>query len=327
MKVCIVGHGMMGTWHSDALQDTDAALHTLVGRRPEPTQAFAERYGYHKWTTDLDKALADDAIDIVILANPSELHAQTALASLSAGKHTLVEIPIAMNLPDAERVVAEAKARGLTLGVVHPKRMQPEFVALRERAQAGEERIRHITGRFYIHRLENVGATGYRRSWTDNLLWHHTTHLLDFGLWMLDTPVRSLSSFMPPVDQQTGIPMEVFLGIETEGDHSLVCTGSYYSREYMFEAFVVTERDSYRLDSVGNVLTLGSGSRTPAPWVENCMRVTRDFITAVREGRPPAIPGESVLPAMRILQAAQDRWDARHGEQSLPGRPVSIVSS
>ena len=42
-----------------------------------------------------------------------------------------------------------------------------------------------MQGRFFIHRLDNVGATGLQRSWTDNLLWHHTTHLIDFGLWVV----------------------------------------------------------------------------------------------------------------------------------------------
>lgn len=326
MNICVVGHGMMGTWHSDALVgSSDCVLHTLVGRRPEPTQEFAARYSYRRWTTDLNKALADDAIDAVILANPSEQHAETALESLAHGKHTLVEIPIAMSLSDSERIVAEAKARGLTLGVVHPARMQPEMAALHERALAGEEYIRHVGGRFFIRRLANVGATGYQRSWTDNLLWHHMTHLLDFGLWMLDAPVRSLSSLMPPLDARTGTPMEVFLGIETERDQSLVCTGSYYSREYIFEVFVVTDRDSYRLDSVGNKLTLGSGSQIAALWVENCMRVTRNFVEAVRAGRPPAITGESVLPAMRVLQTAQERWDAQYGARAIPGRPVKFL--
>jgi 2-hydroxy-4-carboxymuconate semialdehyde hemiacetal dehydrogenase len=322
MNVCMVGHGMMGTWHSDTLKAMDCCLHTLVGRRPEPAHEFAQRYGYRKWTTHLEEALADDEVEIVILANPSELHAETALLSLQHGKHTLVEIPIAMNLPDAEKVVQEAQTRRLTLGVIHPKRMQPEMVALWERARAGEEHIRHIGGRFFIHRLENVGATGYRRSWTDNLLWHHTTHLLDFGLWMLDAPVRELYSFMPPTDPKTGIPMEVVLAVETDHDQSLVCTGSYYSRERVFEALVVTDHDSYRLDSFGDTLTLGSSGQTAAPWQENCARVTRDFIQAVQAGRPPAITGESALPAMWVLQAAQDRWDERYSPQAIPGRPL-----
>jgi 2-hydroxy-4-carboxymuconate semialdehyde hemiacetal dehydrogenase len=74
MNVCMVGYGMMGQWHSEALKKTDAVLHTIVGRRPEATKEFAEKYGYRKWSTSFDEALADPAIDIVILATPSEQH-------------------------------------------------------------------------------------------------------------------------------------------------------------------------------------------------------------------------------------------------------------
>jgi len=55
---------------------------------------------------------------------------------------------------------------------------------------------------------------------------------------------------------------------------------------------------------------------------ENCARVIYDFLDAVRDGRPPIASGPSVLPAMRVLQAAQDDWDRRYGVQSLPGRPL-----
>src|SRR3954452_12304286 len=118
LNVCMVGHGMMGVWHSEALQRLDdAQLHTVVGRKPSPpaegaarpaggrkppsTEVFAGKYGYKKWTTDLGEALADPEVDIVIIAGPSETHADMAVASLEAGKHTLVEIPIAMNLAGA----------------------------------------------------------------------------------------------------------------------------------------------------------------------------------------------------------------------------------
>ena len=322
MNICMAGHGMMGVWHSDALKDVDCCLHTIVGRRPEPTKAFAERYGYRKWTVDFSEALADKEIDLVILATPSEIHAKDALASLAAGKHTLVEIPIAMNLKDAERVVDAGQESGLTLGVVHPLRFRAETIALRNRALAGDENIRQVITRFYIHRLENVGGTGYRRSWTDNLLWHHTTHSLDMGLWLLNEPVREVHSFMPLPDPKTGIPMEVFLGIETEKDQSLVCTGSYYSREHMWDALIVTDRNSYRFDYYQSKLTTSDSEQSMAPEADNCALVTRDFVQAVKENHPPAVTGESVLPAMRVLQAAQDNWDKKHGAQTLPGRPM-----
>lgn len=323
MNICMVGYGMMGTWHSDALKTIDCNLHTLVGRREEAAQEFAARYGYDRWTTRLEEALNDDEIDVVILANPSEQHATTALASASHGKHTLVEIPIAMSLADSEQIVQAARDHKVKLGVVHPLRLRPEMLALLERVHAGEETIRHYGGRFFIHRLSNVGATGYKRSWTDNLLWHHTTHLLDLGLWLLDFPEpRQIHSFVPALDPMTEIPMEVFLGLETAQDQSLVCTGSYYGHQRFFDAHVVTDRESYMLDVFSGTWTTSKGTAQMDPEAEICGRVAIDFVEAVREDRPPAISGESVLSAMQVLQVAQDRWDAVHGVQSIPGRPL-----
>src|SRR3546814_4323597 len=121
MNVCMVGYGMMCVWHIDALTAEDVRLHTLVGRRPEPTRAFAERYGYGHWTVDLEEALADPEIDVVVIASPSESHPAFALKAIAAGKHTLLEIPIAMTLEEAEVVVAAAEARGVTFGRCHPR--------------------------------------------------------------------------------------------------------------------------------------------------------------------------------------------------------------
>jgi len=87
----------------------------------------------------LEETLADESIDVVIVANPSEQHAETALLALQHGKHVLVEIPLAMSIGDAERTVDEAAKRHLTLGVVHPLRARPELIALSERIARGEE--------------------------------------------------------------------------------------------------------------------------------------------------------------------------------------------
>jgi 2-hydroxy-4-carboxymuconate semialdehyde hemiacetal dehydrogenase len=210
----------------------------------------------------------------------------------------------------------------LTLGAVYPLRMRADMVELKKRVMAGEESVRQVCGRFYIYRLENVGATGYRRSWTDNLLWHHTSHLVDFGLWLLDTPVRRVSSHMPPLDAHTGIPMELFLGIETVKDQQLITSGSYYGRERVWETFVITDKDSYRIENFTTTMMTGAGPRAIVSEKENCMQVARDFVAAVRKGRQPAIPGEAVLPSLRVLQEAQDQWDAIHGKHSIPGREL-----
>jgi 2-hydroxy-4-carboxymuconate semialdehyde hemiacetal dehydrogenase len=322
LNVCVVGHGMMGGWHSNALARTDCVLHTLVGRRPEQTSAFARTHGFGRATTSLDEALVDEAIDVVVVANPSEDHAATALLALQHDKHVLVEIPLAMSFRDAERVVHEAATRSRALGVVHPLRARPDLIALRERIARGDERVRHIAGRLFMHRLENVGATGYRRSWTDNLLWHHMQHLVDASLWLCVSPVRETHSVMSPVDAATGTPMDVAIMCRTVEEQSLVCTGSYYGRERMFDMLAVTDRDSYRLDVFRSELTSGAGSSPVASEEKNCALVTLDFLAAVVEGRDPLIPGASVLPAMRVLASVQEQWDREYGLQSLPGRPA-----
>lgn len=323
MNVCMVGYGMMGVWHSEALLRTGAALHTLVGRRPEAAAEFAQRYGYRKWTVSLDEALADPAVDIVILATPSEQHEAQAIASLEAGKHTLIEIPIAMSLAGAERVVAAGERSGKIYGLSHPMRFRHEREALRARVAAGEERIRHIAGRFFIKRLANIGATGYRRSWTDNILWHHFCHFVDLGLYLFDgTPVRRVQSHYGPCHPQTGIPMECVVLVETEADQTLLVHGSYHATWRLYDKLIVTDRETYLFNILAGTLRTEAGTAPIEGEQVNAARIVDDFLAAVREGRPPRASGPSVLPAMRVLQEVQDAWDARFGARDLPGRPL-----
>ena len=313
----------MGEWHSQTLRDIGAELHTLVGRRPDAAAAFAEVHGYRRWTLSLDEALADPEVDAVILATPSEGHEAEAIRCLDAGKHTLIEIPIAMSLAGAERVVAAGERSGKIYGLSHPMRFRREREALRSRVATGEERIRHIAGRFFIPRLVNIGATGYRRSWNDNILWHHFCHFVDLGLFLFDfAPVRRVQSHLGPLHERTGIPMECVVLVETEDDRTLLVHGSYHASFRLYDKLIVTDRDSYLYDTLAATVRTREGTAPMESEQENAARIVRDFVAAVREGRPPLASGPSVLPAMRVLQAVQDERDARFGAQSIPGRPL-----
>lgn len=324
MNICMVGYGMMGVWHSEALAGrADATLHTLVGRRPEAAAEFAERHGYSRSTDSLASALADPAVDAVILASPSEHHEAQAIACLEAGKHLLLEIPIAMSLAGAERVVAAAARSGKVFGLCHPMRFRRERDALRARIAAGEENIRHVAGRFFIKRLVNIGATGYRRSWSDNILWHHFCHFVDLGMWLFDgAPVRRVQSHLGAIHPTTGIPMESTVLVETEDDRTLLVHGSYHAAFRLYDKLIVTDRDTYLFDILAGTLRMSDGTVAIESEQANCARVVFDFLDAIRDGRETRVPGHSVLPAMRVLQAVQDDWDRRWGRGSIPGRPL-----
>jgi 2-hydroxy-4-carboxymuconate semialdehyde hemiacetal dehydrogenase len=323
MNICMVGYGMMGVWHSQALVAAGARLHTVVGRRIDAAQEFAQRFGYRKWTVSLDEALADPDIDVVILGTPSEQHEEQAIRCLAAGKHTLVEIPIALTLSGAERVVAAAAKSGKTFGVCHPMRFRKERDALRGRIKAGEEKIRHIAGRFFIKRLVNIGATGYKRSWIDNILWHHFCHFVDLGMYLFDgTPIRRIQSTMGDLHPATGIPMECTVLVETETDQTLLVHGSYHATFRLYDKLIVTDKETYLYDILAGTLRTEAGTAEIENEQKNCARVIDDFLAAVREKRQPLVSGPSVLPAMRVLQAVQDSWDQRHGARAIPGRPL-----
>jgi 2-hydroxy-4-carboxymuconate semialdehyde hemiacetal dehydrogenase len=324
INICMVGYGMMGVWHSEALRNQPGiVLHTVIGRRADATQEFAARFGYAKWSLSLEDALADSKVDAVILATPSDGHEAQALQCLRAGKHTLIEIPIAMSLQGAERVVAAGKAAGIVYGLSHPMRARPERRALLERLRSGEEVLRHVAGRFFIKRLINIGATGYQRSWTDNILWHHFCHFVDLGMMLFDgAPIRRVQSHLGKLHPATGIPMECMVLVETETDQTLLVHGSYHAEYRFYDKLIVTDRDTYFSDILTGTQRTASGTAPMESEQTNAARITLDFIAAIRERRAPLVSGPSVLPAMRVLQAVQDDWDTRYGAQSIPGRPI-----
>jgi 2-hydroxy-4-carboxymuconate semialdehyde hemiacetal dehydrogenase len=313
---------MTGEWHTRALERVGCALDTLVGRRAENARAFAATHGFERWTVRFEDAITSREVDFIVLANPSEQHADFARLALEHGKHVLVEIPLAMSLADAEAVVELADEKDLQLGVVHPLRVRTDLVALRDRLQSGSERLKLVNGRFFTHRFSNVGATGYQRSWTDNLLWHHMAHLLDAATWLADSPTIRVQSFVAPINPRTGTPLEAAVIAETSSAAALIATGSYSAREQIFDLMVVTDLDSYRLDIREGTLSSSAGSHGIEEEEANCSRVISDFICAVRERRSPRVNGRSVLPAMRVLEHAQRAWDAEHGARSIPGRPL-----
>lgn len=164
MNICMVGYGMMGTWHTRALKKSGAILHTLVGHDLAKARNFATEHGYIHVKDDYKNAFSDPEIEVVIIAGPSQSHAEMALHALNQGKHVLVEIPLALTLADYEAIVDTADRLNLRVGVVHPMRFCKEHIALNERLKSGEEKLLQVTSRLYLHRRENIGSTGLRRS-------------------------------------------------------------------------------------------------------------------------------------------------------------------
>ena len=136
INVALVGYGNAGkTLHAPLISACpDLRLHTVVTSRP--ADLHADRPEARAVAT-LDEALADPAIDLVVIATPDAYHAQQAGAALDAGKAVVVDKPFALSVADAARLVDLAKAKGLLLSVFQNRRWDADFLALRAEIASG----------------------------------------------------------------------------------------------------------------------------------------------------------------------------------------------
>ncbi|MEE8385377.1 MAG: Gfo/Idh/MocA family oxidoreductase, partial [Dehalococcoidia bacterium] len=108
----------------------DAALSAFCSRDLSKARAYCDRHGGRRAYGSLDDLLADDDVQIVYLATPNALHAEQASRCLAAGKHVLVDKPLATDAQAASSMVEAARTNGRLLGVMHQQRFHPANVHL-----------------------------------------------------------------------------------------------------------------------------------------------------------------------------------------------------
>jgi HAD superfamily hydrolase (TIGR01509 family) len=136
VKVAVVGAGIWGANHALALSSYAPAELTVICDLDESrAKAAAERFGCG-WSTNLDEVLASD-VEVVTIATPDHLHRDPAVASLLAGKHVLIEKPIATTVSDAKAILdAEQKGGGMLMVDFHA-RWHPLFMGAKTYAESG----------------------------------------------------------------------------------------------------------------------------------------------------------------------------------------------
>ncbi|WP_435527645.1 Gfo/Idh/MocA family protein [Microbacterium aurantiacum] len=134
----IIGTGDISDRLVPDVQNTPRGQVAAVwGRRDEAAAAFAAAHGISIFTSDRAELLRRDDIDVVYIATPAATHADIALEAIDAGKHVLIEKPIATSAADAERILAAARTAGLFAMEAMWTRFNPLHVEVRERIGDG----------------------------------------------------------------------------------------------------------------------------------------------------------------------------------------------
>ena len=129
----LVGYGSLADKRvAAALQDADrSTLAGVWGRDYDKTQVFAARHNIPGAHETLDALIQSD-IDAVYVCTPPDSHAEYSLPAMAAGKHALVEKPMAASVAECESMINAARDKGVTLGVAYYRRAYPKMQRIKQ---------------------------------------------------------------------------------------------------------------------------------------------------------------------------------------------------
>ncbi len=192
----ISGCGMIADYHARAILGLDQArLIAAADPNEAARQAFAARYRVPA-LADLASLLENPAVDVISICTPSGLHARQAIQAAQAGKHIVVEKPMALNLPEADAIIAACRAAGVKLTVISQLRFT-DAVRQSRAALAAGRLGRLVSGDVYMkyHRSEEYYRQGgWRGTWQmdgGGALINQGIHGVDLLLHLMG-PVRSV---------------------------------------------------------------------------------------------------------------------------------------
>ncbi len=311
MKICMVGEGAFANKHLDALERLDdVEVVSICGGIREAVEGVASARGIPHVTTDLAESLAQPGVEAAILATPTPIHAAQATEVMQAGKHVLVEIPMADNLADAEKLVALQKETGVVAMVDHVRRFNPSHQWIHNKIVAGKLRVQQMDVQTFFFRRTNTNAKGEPRSWTDHLLWHHACHTVDLFQYQTGAIADKVTALQGPTHPELGIAMDMAIGMKSPD--GAICTLSLsFNNEGPFGTFFryICDKGTY----VANYddLFTGDGEQIDVSDVavstDGIELADREFFAAIREGREPNSSLAQGLGAMQTLNRLEQQ--------------------
>src|SRR6202012_2888178 len=317
MKICVAGQGAFGIKHLEAISNIDGIeVVSLAGGNPVQTEEGAKRFNIPHWTSDLAQSLAQPGVEAAILTTPTQMHADQGVQCMRAGKHVMIEIPIADSLKDSERLLKVQQETGLIAMGGHTRRLNPSQQWIRKRIQSGELRIQSMDVQTFFFRRTNMNAAGQPRSWTDHLLWHHACHTVD--LFQYQTGEKASVARGVEGPHHINLQMAMDMSIQMKVPAGPICTLSLsFNNDGPLGTFFryICDNGTYiaRYDDLvtGNDEPVDlSGVAISSNGIE---LQDREFVAAIREGREPNASVHQVLGCYQTLDAIEHELTAERG--------------
>ena len=177
-QVVVIGYGGMGGWHTRyILQNKVVALRGIYDIDPKRS-ALAKENGIYAYPS-FEAVLADEAVDIVILAVPNELHKPLAIEAMSRGKHVVSEKPVALSSGELQEMIDTAKTYDRLFTVHQNRRWDIDYLMMKDVYHSG-----HLGDVFTVESRYH-GSRGIPGDWRGKKE-HGGGMILDWGVHLID---------------------------------------------------------------------------------------------------------------------------------------------
>ena len=133
-KVALMGAGFIADIHIESYHRfvPEAEVVAVYTRDAKKAEAFAKKHHIAKWYDDWEKCIRESGCEVVDIGLPNFLHARVCLAALNAGKHVIIEKPLAMTLEEADAMIAAAKSNNRLLMYAEELCFAPKYERVRK---------------------------------------------------------------------------------------------------------------------------------------------------------------------------------------------------
>jgi len=335
IRVAVIGYGYWGpNLVRNFVEATGTAVHSVCDRRPERLALVQARYPGVRVTTDPEEVFADTAVDAVAIATPVGTHFELALRALQAGKHVLVEKPLAHSAEAAARLVDEAASRNLVLAVDHTFIYSAPVRKMRELVSTGE-----LGELFYYDSVRiNLGLFQH----DVNVLWDLAVHdltIMDYVLPQRPVAISATGARHVPNQTDNIAYLTLFFPDNLLGHVHVSWLSPVKLRQTLlggsrkmvlyndmdisapikvYDSGVTVSTDEEKLHRMLVGYRTGDMLAPRVEAVEALKVEIEHFADCIEHNRRPLADGEAGLRTVTLLEAATESLAAR-------GRPVEIA--
>lgn len=333
INVAIVGVGLIGTLYSRICKQLYGVnLAAVVDVDPTRVETLAKELSVRAVVGDCRRLLEEvPSVDVIFICTPEAYHRQSALDALEAGKHVMIEKPLASTSADAQVLLEAAKSAAGKVMVAYSLRFDPRYVALKNAVSAGEVgRLTHI----YAQRNPSRAALDRIKGRVELPFWVGV-HDIDMMRWITESEVvRVYASASDVGFEELGVKGSILTNLEFDNGSIAVLENSWRatstsSRQLSTASFQVHGTGGeIEIRSTDQGVRIYSESSIYNPDVINMPEVHGHirgtytnqldyFFTCVREDRSPGITAYDGYKGVQVVEAILKSIEKR--------QPVEVV--